>query len=162
MHRSRKSCRPMFGTTQRRSVTTTGRFVHYARILNANARSVVWQVVHAVARTGMRERSRTRVAPWRPDAAKTAGGTERVFQRNRPEAVIRSGFQARGTARASLSVVTHPEHEIFHALNERMFPFNLVSGVVEPHVVHRTLALTCNDLHDVLSKGLAGGISCIA
>src|SRR5258708_14866956 len=26
MHRSRISCRPMFGTTQRRSVTTTGRF----------------------------------------------------------------------------------------------------------------------------------------
>src|SRR6185503_10155872 len=25
MHRSRISCRPMFGTTQRRSVTTTGR-----------------------------------------------------------------------------------------------------------------------------------------
>ena|ERR1700738_1069248 len=80
----------------------------------------------------------------------------------RPEAVIRSGCQARGTARASLSVVTHPEHEIFHVLNERMLPFNLISSVVEPHVVHRTLALTCNDLHDVLSKGLAGGISRIA
>ena len=81
---------------------------------------------------------------------------------DRPEAVIRSGCQARGTARASLSVVTHPEHEIFHVLNESMLPFNLISSVVEPHVVHRTLALTCNDLHDVLSKGLAGGISRIA
>src|ERR1700737_1465645 len=80
----------------------------------------------------------------------------------RPEAVIRSGCQARGTARASASVVTHPEHEIFHPLNERMFLFNLIGNVVEPHVVHRTLALSCNDFHDVLSKGLAGGISRIA
>ena len=79
-----------------------------------------------------------------------------------PEAGLRSRCQARGTARASLSVVTHPEHEIFHALNERMFFFNLVRSVVEPHVVHQTLALTCNDLHDVPSKGLAGGISRIA
>src|SRR6266850_2516439 len=65
-------------------------------------------------------------------------------------------------ARASASVVTHPEHEIFHPLNERMFLFNLIGSVVEPHVVHRTLALSCNDFHDVLSKGLAGGISRIA
>ena len=67
-----------------------------------------------------------------------------------------------GAARASASVVTHPEHEIFHPLNERMFLFNLIGSVVEPHVVHRTLALSCNDFHDVLSKGLAGGISRIA
>src|SRR6267143_4573957 len=84
------------------------------------------------------------------------------FRRSRPEAVIRSGWQARGTARASASVVAHPEHEIFHPLKERMFLFNLIGSVVEPHVVHRTLALSCNDFHDVLSKWLAGGISHIA
>lgn len=82
----------------------------------------------------------------------------RIGQKRSSEADVKLG----GTARASLSVVTHPEHEIFDALNERTFLFNLIGSVVEPHVVHRTLALTCNDLHDVLSKGLAGGIFRIA
>src|ERR1041384_5331927 len=35
MHRSRISCRPMFGTTQRRSVTTTGRFRSFPNHLSA-------------------------------------------------------------------------------------------------------------------------------
>src|SRR2546422_11572787 len=95
----------------------------------------------------------SRTLPRRPDSGRI---------HCRPEAVIRSGWQARGTARASASVVAHPEHEIFHPLKERMFLFNLIGSVVEPHVVHRTLALSCNDFHDVLSKGLAGGISRIA
>jgi hypothetical protein len=67
-----------------------------------------------------------------------------------------------GTAWASLGVVTYPEHKIFHPLNERMFLFNLIGSVVEPHVIDRTLAPSCNDFHDVLSEGLAGGISRIA
>jgi len=65
-------------------------------------------------------------------------------------------------ARASRRVVTHAKHEFSHPLHEGMLLFNLISGVVEPHVVHGTLALTSDDFHNGPSNGFAGGISRVA
>lgn len=62
-------------------------------------------------------------------------------------------------ARASRCAVPHAKHEFAHSLHEGMLLFNLISAVVEPHVVHGTLALTSDDLHNGRSNELAGGIS---
>src|ERR1700730_13094474 len=87
MHRSRISCRPMFGTTQGRSVTTTGRF----RSTNAACRfGLGARRVEEPSRISGRQRYRDLEGPSQPAVRSTILG--RLMEIEQTTATVITGI----------------------------------------------------------------------